>query len=451
MCRFSAVVSALLASLSACGDDGANRLPDAPPAPDDAAVDSPAPVTTVNITTLARRYDSLAPGAPRAGVMVFGVSAANTLVSSAVTDAAGKATLSLPDGGSVTAVYDNGGSKVPNLVITYVGVKPGDALTFGDRTTEHAPTTGQTGTMTLSWAPVTNATHYRVYSPCYRTGYTMDTEATIDLAEYCQTPTAPVGLVAYDDSETVLASVLLPAAPYTPGSTLAIAANQWVAQPAGNLQIDLVNLDAAVTDADIGGVDELGAGELGPFWWSYPPITFRVTPKGGTASQVVSVAEAAPRKSAAAKLHHETRVGRIWAFKAATTSPVAIDTANAPWIDTLTLAPDGRTVSWTQTAGTYDAALLRFVWSAFDWTVILPPGVTMFEVPAPPAELAPYLPMAKDEVYLRTCQLVDLASAASYDALRALPEWRATDSERSVRAGEETQVINADCGEGYHF
>ncbi len=450
MCRFSAVVSVLIACLAACGDDGANRLPDAP-LPDDAAVDSPAPVTTVNITTLARTYDEVAPGTPRAGVMVFGVSAANTVVSSAVTDSAGKATLSLPDGGSVTAVYDAGGGKVTNVVTTFVGVKPGDSLTFGDRARNVSSTTGQAGTMTLRWAPVTDATHYRVHSPCYQTSYTGSTEVLIELGEDCQTPTAAVGLVAYDDGDNALASLLLPAAPYTPGSTLEIAANQWVAQTPDNLRLDLVNLDAAVGDVIVGAVDELVFGELGRFWWSYPPISHTLTPKGATASRLFSAADAAPRKSVAAKLHHETHVGRIWAYQAAASSPVTLDAANVPWVSTLTLGADQRSVAWTQTAGAHDAAVLRFWWSSFEWIVILPPGVTAFDVPSPPAALAPYLPTAKDEVNLYGCELVDLASATSYDDLRALPEWRITDGEIAVRAGEETRSISADCGEGYHF
>ncbi len=449
MRRFSAMASTLFA-MAACGDDGARHTPDAARQPDGAMADAPNAPTTVNITTLARSFETVPAGTPHAGVTVFAVDPAGALAGMATTDADGKATVPLASGGSVTVVYPadaNDGT----FLVTYAGVKPGDSLTFGDRTTAYAATTGQTGTMTISWAPVTNATSYRITSPCYA-GYGITaTSVSVDLSAACQTDTATVGLVAYDASNNVLASVVIPAATYTPGSTLAIAANQWVSQTAAaDYTIMLTGVDAAASSADIGGYDELVHDELGRFWFNTPPQFQTATPANGIATASVSLASLAPHPSAAAKLYHSTHAGRQWFFKPGT-SPVAIDTSTLPWIDTLTVDTAARTVAWTQTTGTYDAMRLNLSYGTYHWTVVLPPGVTQLDASAAPAELAPYLPNATDGFSLVGCELVDLASSASYDALRALPEWRTTTTELAVRAGDEPSASLADCGEGYHF
>lgn len=404
----------------------------------------------VDVTTLARLDEAVPPGTPHAGVLVFAVDPTGALAGTATTGADGKAAVPLPAGGSVTVVYP-AQSDLPTQVVTYAGVKPGDSLTFGDRLTSYQATTGQTGTMTITWAAVANATFYRLYSPCYASSSIAETTVTVDLAASCQTDTATVGLVAYDAAEQVLASVLVPAAAYTPGSTLTIAANQWVAQdPAASYAVTVTGIDAGATTADVAGVDELVPGELGPFWFSYPPRTYPADVANGTVTVSTPIASAAPHPSAAVKLYHGTHAGRHWLFKAGA-SPVTIDDSTLPWVDTVTVDTAMHTASWALTAGSYDAMRLRIEWPSFDWIVVLPPGVTQLDASMAPPELAPYLPTQQDTISLLGCELVDLASTASYDELRALPEWRITGPEASVRAGDEPAASLADCGEGYHF
>ncbi len=450
MRRFAVVSSGLFACLAACGDDGARRIADAPPASDGPLADAPPPAM-VNVTTLARSYETVPARTPHPGALVFAVGPTGGLVGTATTAADGTASVPLPEGGSVTVVYPPVSSGDPNTVVTYAGVKPGDSLTFGDYATSYAATTGQTGTMTISWAAVTNAVRYRLYSPCTSSYSIAGTTATINLAPSCQADTAPIGLVAYDASDNVLASVFLPAATYTPNTALDIAAGQWVAQTAAaNYTITLTNVDAAANTVNFAGYDEFAFGEYGSFFLSYPPIMYGGAPNAGTATQAVSLVASAPRHSAAARLQHATHAGLLWFFKAGA-SPVTIDAGTIPWVDTLTVDSQARTLAWTQTSGSYDAAALRFSWSNFNWTVILPPGVTQLDASTAPAELAPYLPTAADGLTLNGCELVDSASTASYDAVRALPEWRVTTTESAVRLGDEPAATLADCGEGYHF
>lgn len=112
-----ALVLALL-SAAACGDDGVQHLPDAPP-------DAPPGPGAVTLTiTLGR--------APRPNIEVYFQNADSSLVATARTDANGVATAEMAAGGFVTAVgpFDAPGQSSATL-FTYADVKPGDSLRLG--------------------------------------------------------------------------------------------------------------------------------------------------------------------------------------------------------------------------------------------------------------------------------------------------------------------------------
>ena len=115
-----------------------------------------------------------------------------------------------------------------------------------------------------------------------------------------------------------------------------------------------------------------------------------------------------------------------------------------------------RRAVWFETAGDYDAAVLYLDWYRsdgksshyFDWTIIIPPKVGELRFPSPPPELEAFLPTAMDQVDSELT-LVDLSSATSYDATRALPMWRITDPQSAVSYGDEPSAGIATDGEGY--
>jgi hypothetical protein len=95
---------------------------------------TPPPVTTVEITVHGQ-------AGPLVGVPVVFLKTDDSVVADVVTDSLGKATATMPDGGSVTVVRPgtpatggglpmdpNNGGATPAQVYTYVGVKPGDKL-----------------------------------------------------------------------------------------------------------------------------------------------------------------------------------------------------------------------------------------------------------------------------------------------------------------------------------
>jgi|GEM_PF-2979856 len=459
--QLALVTTGLFACLAACEDGGDNgsqpplNLPPpsgfdaAAPAPPDASIPEDAPATTkVNVTAVSRHYEPLESQAPRAGVSVYAISTAGALVGTVTTGADGKASVELPTGGSVTAVYPKGTQSNRVTVVTYMGVKPGDNLTFGDHDTQHMATPGTEGQLTVQWPAVANATSYEVLSPCYETS-TTNLTTTLSLWEGCQKPVAPVALIAYDGSEHVIASVFLPAAVYTPGSTLAITAEQWVSQAATpSYGVTVTGLVPAVQSVNISAT-----GEFERLW--FDRSAYGIEPNQGTATTAFSLPSAALNKHGMARLWRGDYDGRQYFWKAGA-APLSIDASGRPWVTTAAASAEDRLVQWLQSPGTaYDAATVQLHWSPSDdtrvtWRVLLPPDETLFDFKAFPPELADFLPNASTgfDVGLR---LIDLSSANSYDDVRALPEWHVMDPEGAVRLGDEPSVAAADGGEGYSY
>lgn len=448
MRRFASIASGLFACVTGCGDDGgARKLPDAPLVEDGLTPDMIAS-GSVNITTMSRCCD-VAANTPVANVLVVAVNADGSLAGTAMTDAQGKASLDIREGATVTAVYPE---DVDNetVITSYVGVKPNDELTFGDAYFEvDQAVTGADGQMTINWPMVTNATSYVVYTPCETygrsaTGLTL----SASLYEYCQTPTAPIVVTAFDANSVMLSSAYLPSAPFTVGAVVNLVANDWVAQAADSATVSISSIDSAVTDLRLQAIARFPGYSVDDSY--YPDL------KLGEMSSMLSIPQTAPQKYARARLNRNGNYGEQNYFKGGT-SPFALTGVSLPWInDEAIVSPSQYRVVWIETAGEYDAAVLDLFWERYEnkqyrqsrWRIVLPPGVADFRLGTPPAELAPFLPTDKD--YLgSTLTLVDLSSAASYDAARALPEWRVANPEGAVASGDEPSAAISSDGEGF--
>jgi len=442
MRRFASIASGLFACVAGCGDDGVHKLADAPLPPDD-AIDAPAS-GTANITTNVRCC-AVAAGTPQAGVQIVVIHGDRTVGATATTDAQGKATVTVSAGDSVHAIYPEDTVNLTRELATYVGVKPGDNLTFGEASfTPDAA--GVSGQINVSWPAVTGAHHYQVFSPCDG-AYTTGLDTTFSLFPYCQTPTAPIVFVAYDLNDKILATSYLPAATFTPGTLPAIT---WTTIAAPNYAVSVSGLDAAVDDLSFYVTAVYPRVSFGQN--SFPPIT------GGAASATFTAPASATRMLAEMNLRKNGTDGRQTYFKAQPTA--ATFTAPMPWINGIAVSLGEGKAVWLQTAGTYDAATFAFNWNTFDgtsshyfnWNVIVPPGVTMLDFGTPPAALAPYLPSTSDNVGT-DLRLVDLANASSYDELRALGESFAMDPYGSVQSGAvpSAGMSSYDGGEGFSF
>jgi hypothetical protein len=444
MRRFASIASGLFACVTGCGDDGVHHLADAPP-PDDTGIDAPAS-GTANITTNVRCCTVVA-GTPQAGVRIVVVRRDHSVGAMAMTDAQGKASVAVQTGDSVTAIYPEDADDSTDLT-TILGVKPGDNLTFGEANYV-VGAAGTTGQINLSWPPVANAYYHYIYTPCgYYYAGGSDVSTTIDVYPYCQTPTAPIVFVAYNSNGAIIASSYLPAAPFTPGTLPPIT---WTALAAPNYALSVSGLDAAVdrvyfrASGAYPGQLEVTTGE-----------TSDITAGGATSN--LTVPASAARTYGSMELERNGTNGRQRYFQAQATA-VAF-TSPMPWLNGAAYSPgDGQAV-WLQTAGTYDAATIRFDWYRddskqshyFNWNLIIPPGTTALDLGKPPVELAPYLPTSTDNVDAELV-LIDLASAASYDDLRSVPESTVMDPEGAIRSGTITGVgmSGYDGGEGFSF
>jgi hypothetical protein len=148
------------------------------------------------------------------------------------------------------------------------------------------------------------------------------------------------------------------------------------------------------------------------------------------------------------------------ALAAGDTTTVDLTDPGMPWLGQSYFNAATHSAGWTQTDGTYDAAIATSNWSHFDgkvstfyyWTVVAPPGVTGWTWNDPPAALADYLPADTDFVN-GDVTLIDLATAADYDELRGQPEWLmycpTCDTHDGTVAGTSSEAYSYSSGEGF--
>lgn len=441
--------------MSACGDAGAPpRDPAAtppggvrdevPPRNDVPAAPAPGP-TTVSVTALSRSYERVVAKTPRAGVKVHAVS--GTHIEVATTDADGRATLTFPESGSITAEY-TGEEQV--TLVTYLGVKPGDALQLGDRRQNHSlPLTPQR--MTVTWAAFPGATQYYVHGP-YTTGGSTGTTGTLDVYDAVGAQRVGVALEARDAASKLIGSAFLPDVAYVPGGNVTFSETDWQALPmAVNFRIDAVN---APSDIQL-----TAESSWGPFLNSYfTPGIDHVRFEGPLASNSFLIPSAAARRVATAQLARNDQAGRQWfrSTAAAAQTSATIDVGGRPWVTSATYDGASRVARWQLSSfeRPYDAATLQFEWLVsgrrlVSWRLVVPPDVTEipFDVVMPPA-LVTLLPTTTTEV-AKGLRLVDPSTVEGYDAARALPEWVLLNPYDSVVEGDDPAVVSADGGDDF--
>ncbi len=452
MGRLSGLSATLFACVTACGDDGVHHLPDGPAAID-GSVDAPVvPPADTTVTTLALCCD-VAQGTPIAAVPVFVVKPDGTLGTGGMTGADGKLTLhGVVPGSAITAVYPETINH-DTYLSSMLAVKPGDNLTFGDG--YYTISAGGTaGAMTVSVAPLVDAAHYYIETACGGTTYdvpvpAVPVTANIDISvpqyDYCQTATTPLSVIATDTNGTVIDSAYFPTAAFTNGAVVTVST--WTANTANNFTTSISGLIPEVTNTYLGAYAVSPTGQQGAA--GYQPII------SGAASRTVTVPTTLPRTYGYAQLDRNN-LGHQFAYKAGagTATTIALTEPTLPWLDATNSSPDYNVLlnpvigkaSWLQTDGSYDAAVLHVQWNRTDvsstthtyhWTLIVPPGQTELDFGHVPTELASYVPTSTDQLQQHGVRLIDLSSAANYDALRQLPEWQMVDPDLAVTRGDQ--------------
>jgi hypothetical protein len=409
--------------------------------------------------------------ASMSGVQVFALRPNSSMVDLQTTDNAGGAALTIYPGGSVTAiyphVYDNNATAAQQGadLVTFMGVKDADALTFGTRFTPYKGGTAanQVGTVnvTVSGAGATTG-FVEVETPC---GYTEPPQFTAQTATvaipvyaWCNVSPFEIGGYIYQDAPTAGATSYTYNAPTLNNGNASFA----LSFPAGHaFTMSTTGVPAEVTSVsfntqptlspeifsdgnfangggtNVGGVVSGGAytgmGTIYPIG-DHLLGALHFSRAGGFSS--TTLYDQLPTNATA------------WTV----TAPTLV-----PWLNGSALFSSEHRLEWSSEATTgasaIDAVVVTLTWShammigntnvalPYSWTIILPPDATSVTWPTLPTQFAADQPQPETDTIDSNVRLVEFPSINGYDALRALPERNIVCPDCAVRVGEIPRAI----------
>lgn len=382
----------------------------------------------------------------------------NSMMAASKTDAGGSATIKVFAGGSVTAIYHHTADLGADL-ITWVGVKPGDTLTFGNR--NFAPSSQadpSLGTQTYSWPGLAGASQYKVFTTCNNKTSALSAPAgttSVIGQEFgsCHRDPMTVLFTALDASNALIDYGVATVQKFTSGASVAVPA--WNSTATALATVNITGLPAEV--ASVSGNFRVVADPLTDF---NPSVGYSGTVTGGafTASNLGIAQGVGLRALGAVDLSRGGTFRVIHVLDA-----IALDTLTQtvaapmlpPWSQTRTTATAGsRMASWllvASAASVHKGQVLHMTWnhsvagaaSPSQWDVIMPPGQTSFAFPMFPVPLGDNQPAASDTLNAST-RVFDIPSVTGYDMLRARSSADVMCLECSVRTGDLRRVVYTD-------
>lgn len=414
----------VLALLVGCGDDGVHKLPDAPPAPDDASIDAP----TTGAVTLTILQD----GNPQVAIDVFFLAADNSLVAKVATNAQGVASATMGLGGSVTVIDPFLTKSSVHDVRTFAGVKPGDNL----RLTTGNPPQSVTTNFTLTLPADAAASSYEVHTSCgtlyFSTSGSGSGGTTVGgpSSLYGCGATIDLLLQTFDFNGQPVGSIYKAGVALTEGGTIDLSAMAYTT-PVPTGTINWSNVPAGFTEVDARAGLATSKGLLRTD--TLAPVT--VTAGAGSTTFArpaitggIAVTQSQPFPTNGFGRHS------VYDWSPQGAGAISIDFANA-LLGTYSTMPSvsaaTRTVTWAAGAG----ASPDFAWAtlrasrvgamafvggttlAWDWSIVVPYGSTTFTLPLLPAEIAQYNFVPTDAVNVD--DLITAKVPGGYDAVRA--------------------------------
>ncbi len=193
------------------------------------------PRGTVKVTV----FDPSGTGANPTGIPVVFIDPNGSLVANVPTDSNGKAQADVLPGASVTAVFAPDATDYVMDVV--LGVKPGDDIVIQD-----TPSQATTGTFTVSFPSLANATTYYAYGPCGGSPSSTGGPAALTFQAYCTVSPMTVGVVAYNSSGQVIGYIEQANLTFTDGGSTTIPGS-WGNQismtaSATNVPADVTNV-----------------------------------------------------------------------------------------------------------------------------------------------------------------------------------------------------------------
>ncbi len=442
--RTSLYLLAVVIAVAACGEVKGVKL-DAKPL--DASVDAVDADLTGMATVVTQTHF---PGGTAVGTLVGNIDYVSLLPNGMVhdmgkTDTSGHASVKVYPGGSVTVIYRHTADVGADLV-TYMGVKPNDSLTFGQFWMLPYSTTSL-GTMTISWPAYTGAAGLNYYYACGPCGciYAPSTATSITLNELAYCDHEPMNFlgIAFNSSGQVL-GMSYSFVNFQNGASAGL--NGW--QNASTATATFTGLPPEIVTAteyfyliSNGGQTNYAYGISG-------------APTGGALTESFPWVPTGERTESMAVLSRQGNYQPQRVMDSLNQLTVTIDSPPLPpWVDNqggVTSSVD-RKVTWLQSGpATHSANTVQMAWQhnisgnpvPFTWSFVVPPDVTEFDFPKLPAIFDDTQPKPEDYVNA-SVRALTIPSASSYDSARQLPEAQLMCPDCAVRLNLLPRVIQS--------
>jgi hypothetical protein len=371
----------------------------------------------------------------------------NTVLETARTDASGIATIEVYPGGSVTAIYKHT-VDVGSDLITWIGVKPGDILTFGNRS---PATAGQVntsvGAQTYSWPALANTSQYRVWTACNDGLSSLPPSTTLTTSEFAVCHRNPMTVLygAFDAGNALIGFGVRANVVFASGATVALGG--WSSPAAA--AVNVTGLPPSVTS--VSGGFRAVIDDRSDFVASG---TYGGTPTGGAFTASVALAQVGLRTLGALSLlrtgHRSIQV--LDAIALGTLTQTVAAPALPPWGQGSTIASAGvGMASWfvvPDASSVHDGQIVHLRWSymragtpsSSQWHIIVPPDQTSVVLPTLPAALSGSRPAPEDSLSAST-RVFEIPAVTGYDMLRAKPSASVMCLECAARSAEFQRVV----------
>ena len=368
----------------------------------------------------------------------------NTVLAMTKTDAGGNATIKVFPGGTVTAVYKHTVDMGADL-ITYVGVKPGDTLTFGSR---NFSTAGQTntniGSQTYSWPAQAGSTSYNVFTSCTGIGVGGASTSVVG-TEFSLCHKEPMDVLYGAFNGQLTHYNFRQNVAFTNGGTVSISG--WI--PVTNATVNITGIPTDVTNVSGNFSSVLDNNrEIGLAG------SFNGTLTGGAFTQNF-VWHPGGDRTMSQMFFSRTGFGAMRlldSFASGTLTETVASPTFPPWQQSGVIVSSAlRTANWflvPDAASVHDGQLLFMNWNHVvggtnhfhQWHLILPPGQLSIVLPKLPAQFTDNLPFPQDGIGA-SIRAFDVGSLTSYDMVRAQPSRNIMCLECSIRGGDYQRVV----------
>jgi hypothetical protein len=375
----------------------------------------------------------------------------NMVLATAKTSAGGTATIKVYPGGTVTAVYKRMAPDLGADLVTFVGVKPGDTLEFGNRNIAFSGTSAVIGAQNYSWptAPAPGVTTYRIATSCTQPGVAAPTLSVAgDERNNCNKTPMDVLYTAVTNTALVNCGSRQNVT-FANGANVALGS--W--QNASTFISNITGLPTSSTQLNVqlssiidGGTERFLSG--GGFASGVP--------SGGAFTGNFAWCQIGERTSARLDMF---RPGNFFGIRVADSLPSSATSwtvaspVTPPWIEGtfLTSAAKGR-VDWVLVPEGTNAADATYVELQFTqrinstnftgrWFFALPPDKQSLDFPKLPASFVDLVPSVDFGVFVSRLFVVDVPTVTGYDALKAMGFANIQCPECAVRANEIQRVL----------